>query len=160
MTNRDRRKYTQKLSFSPLFDTKTVAHYDRDLKINSTHPIHALTHLSRCNRQMRSLETRNFFATDFFSWSTLWAESTVTAKLPPVVVLMFRFIGLSCGDRAGCADAWSSVAAAFVGDVAVVLEALLLSLLLLLLLLLPGADDDEFSISSSPATKSAGEIFI
>lgn len=41
---------------------------------------------------MRSLDTRNFFATDFFSWSTLWLVSTVTEKLPPVVVLMFSVI--------------------------------------------------------------------
>ena len=46
---------------------------------------------------MRSLETRNFFATDFLSWSTLWLVSTVTAKLPPVVVLMFSVIWLVVG---------------------------------------------------------------
>lgn len=42
---------------------------------------------------MRSLDTRSFFATDFFSWSTVWLVSTVIEKLPPVVVLMFTVIG-------------------------------------------------------------------
>lgn len=41
---------------------------------------------------MRSLATFNFLAIIFFRFSTLMCDSTLTAKLPPVVVLIFRLI--------------------------------------------------------------------
>lgn len=55
---------------------------------------------------MRSLDTRNFFATDFFSWSTLWLVSTVTEKLPPVVVLMFNVIWLPVANADTLCGCW------------------------------------------------------
>lgn len=52
------------------------------------------TNLSRCSKQIRSLETFSFFDIIFFRFSTEFSLSTVTEKLPPVVVVTFSVIGL------------------------------------------------------------------
>lgn len=53
------------------------------------------TNLSRCSKQIRSLETFSFFDIIFFRFSTEFSPSTTTEKLPPVVVVTFSVIGLT-----------------------------------------------------------------
>lgn len=47
-------------------------------------------YFSRCSRHIRSLATFSFFATIFLRFSTDVWLSTLTEKLPPVVVLIFN----------------------------------------------------------------------
>lgn len=54
---------------------------------------------------MRSLATFSFLAIIFFRLSTLICGSTLTAKLPPVVVLIFRLINALAAPPAGVAGA-------------------------------------------------------
>lgn len=54
------------------------------------------THFSRCNKQIRSLATFSFLAIIFFKFSTEICGSTVTPKLPPVVVFIFKLMWGSC----------------------------------------------------------------
>lgn len=56
------------------------------------------TNLSRCSKQIRSLETLSFFDIIFFRFSTEFSPSTTTEKLPPVVVVTFSVIGLTTAD--------------------------------------------------------------
>lgn len=55
------------------------------------------TYFSRCSKHMRSLATLSFLAIIFFRLSMLMYGSTLTPKLPPVVVLILRLIIILLG---------------------------------------------------------------